>query len=75
MNQLLDLAKREAQGELSGAQAADAEHEIVMRARLAMTDEDFLEAQRRILAFHHEIAKELSKGGLSAPGNDPRKPN
>ena len=67
MNQLLELIRREINGEIT--------KEILMRARLAMTDEEVLEIQRQALRIHHEVAKHISGSGFKVPGNDPHKPN
>jgi len=75
MNQLLELIRREINGEITEADTANATKEILMRARLAMTDEEVLEIQRQALRIHHEVAKHISGSGFKVPGNDPHKPN
>jgi hypothetical protein len=50
MNELQELCKRYAADEITKAQAEEKANDILMKARASMTDEDFLEVQREILA-------------------------
>jgi hypothetical protein len=75
MNELIELSKKEAAGEITKAQFLEQSNDILIQARIWMTDEQFLNIQRDVLVLHHLLAKELSGHGYLIPGNDPDKPN
>jgi hypothetical protein len=75
LNQLLEVNKKQVGGEISKAQFDEEAMEILERARISMTDDEFLEIQRDILVLHHLLAQNISAHGSHVPGNDPQKPN
>jgi hypothetical protein len=62
-------------GEITASQADAEERELVMRARIDLSDEDGLEFLNGILRIHQALATELAQGGYPVSGNDPKKPN
>ena len=75
INKLLDLNKKGVAGNITAAQFADEADDILTKARITLTDKEFLEVQRDILAVHYLLAKYLSEHGRNVPGNDPQKAN
>jgi hypothetical protein len=75
INELMQLCKKEVTGEITKAKSTEEANNILMKARASMTDEDFLEVQREILAIRHALAEVLSEHVYHTPGNDPGKPN
>ena len=69
------LTLRQTAREISEAEAMEEMKDMLERARLSMTDEQFTEIQRRALIEHHVLAKELTAVGYTIPGNDPHRPN
>lgn len=53
INKLLDINMKGAAGKITKAQFADDADDILTKARIALTDEEFLEVQRDILIIHH----------------------
>lgn len=70
MNELQELCKKEAAGEITKSQSTEKTNDILMEARASMTDEDFLKVQREVLAMHHALAEALSGDGYHISGND-----
>lgn len=62
-------------GEITASEADREEEELVMQARLDLTDEEGAELLRRLLAAHQTIADNMALRGRPASGNDPKKPN
>lgn len=75
INKLLDLNKKGVAGEITTAQFAEDANDILTKARMALSDEEFLDVQRDILAVHHLLAEYLSQHGRKVPGNDPQNAN
>jgi hypothetical protein len=61
--------------EITVSDADHEEQELVLRARLDLTDEEGRELLKQILAFHQALASELAQKGHPVSGNDPKKPN
>ena len=57
-------------GEITPDQATREEEEMVLRARLDLSDEDGKEMLNRMLSSHQEVADELARRGRPIPGND-----
>jgi hypothetical protein len=49
--------------------------DLVLRARLALTDVDFVKLTKSILMAHQLLADGLSRQGAPTPGNDVSRPN
>jgi hypothetical protein len=62
-------------GEITSSEADDEEQELLMRARLDLTDEQGEEFLRGVLSIHQTIANELLRRGHPVSGNNPDKPN
>jgi hypothetical protein len=62
-------------GEITASQADDEEQELLMRARLDLTDEQASELLKGVLLAHQATANEIIKRGHSVSGNNPHKPN
>lgn len=75
INKLLDLNKKGAAGKITPAQFADEAEDILTKAKIALTDKEFLAVERDILTVHHLLAQYLSQHGRNVPGNDPQKAN
>ena len=71
MNELQELCKKEAAGEITKSQSTEKTNDILMEARASMMDEDFLKVQREVLVIHHALAEALTGFGYHIPGNDP----
>jgi hypothetical protein len=69
------LTRQLTAGEITEKELNERMEDLLMSARLKLTDEEFLEVQRGVLAMHHEITANLSAHGNRVPGNDPRRPN
>jgi hypothetical protein len=61
-------------GEITPDQANRDEEEMVLRARLDLSDEDGQALLTRVLSGHQEIADELARRGHPMPGNDSSQP-
>jgi len=61
-------------GEITPGQATEKEQEVILRARLDLSDKDGAELLDPILATHQIMADNLKQAGHSVPGNDPDKP-
>lgn len=62
-------------GEITAAQADREEEDLVIRARLELTDEQGVQLLAGVLAAHQAIADEMAQRGHPASGNDSHKPN
>jgi hypothetical protein len=67
--------KRLSAGEITASEADMEEEEIIIQARLDLTDEQGAELLRKLLAAHQTIADDMARRGRPASGNDPDKPN
>jgi hypothetical protein len=67
-------ARRLTAGEISADQASREEEEMVLRARLDLSDEDGQEMMNRTLRAHQELADDLAQHGQPISGNDSSKP-
>ncbi len=60
LDELLKLMKREANHEITSAQATEEMAAIIARASAALTEEELLDIQRATLTAHQMLADELS---------------
>jgi hypothetical protein len=69
------LVRKEAKGEMTNATFIEEVDEIILGARVSLTDDEFRDVLQNVLRMHHLLAADLSKHGCGIPGNDPLKPN
>jgi hypothetical protein len=63
-------------GEITQVEANDEMEELLMRARLSLSDEELVKIRGSVLSIHDVIARDIkSSHGVSVPGNDPSNPN
>lgn len=75
LDQLLLVNQRLCAGEITESEADDEQQGIILKARLLMTDQEFIESQAQVLLTHHRLAERLVGTGYDISGNDPTKPN
>lgn len=75
LNELDQLFKKEAKGEMTHAEFVQEADATILIARNSLTDEEFRQVLQDVLRMHHLLATDLSKHGYDIPGNNPLKPN
>jgi len=75
MRQILLLANKVADGEVTESEANEFVEDLLLSARRSMTEDEFMEIQRGALAWHHLLTEQLPEDGYQVPGNNPRRPN
>jgi hypothetical protein len=67
--------KRVVAGHITASEAEREEEDLIIRARLELTDEQGAELLKGMLAAHQTIANHMARRGHPAPGNDSENPN
>ena len=70
-----ERTKKVLAGTLTEAEYEDENSTALMRVRVALTDEDFVEFGRRLGLHIYDLYAHMSQTGHPVPGNDPNKPN